>query len=82
MLPQPANCPLCGTSAERIRSSALRGYKYTCPKCGSFGIETSALGINAMPPSAPQDLARLRAYGYLPCIQRDKQGVRVGPGKA
>ena len=81
MLPEPANCPLCGTAAERIRSSLLRGYRYTCPKCGTFGIESAALASLVAPASTQQDLARLRSYGHLPLIQRDKQGVRVGPGR-
>lgn len=81
MLPEPANCPLCGTAAERIRSSVLRGYKYSCPKCGSFGIENSALPDLEAATLARQAVARLRSYGHLPLIQRDKQGVRVGPGR-
>ncbi|ABF09047.1 conserved hypothetical protein [Cupriavidus metallidurans CH34] len=81
MLPEPANCRLCGSASERIRSSKLRGFRYTCPSCGSFGIESAALaglGANA---SIQQDLAHLRAYGLLPLIHRDKQGVSVGPGR-
>ncbi|RZT35557.1 hypothetical protein EV147_4023 [Cupriavidus agavae] len=81
MLPEPANCPMCGSAAERIRSSQLRGYRYTCPRCGSFGIETAALGDMEAAMLACQAVARLRAYGHLPFIQRDKQGVRVGPGR-
>ncbi|SOZ36209.1 conserved hypothetical protein [Cupriavidus neocaledonicus] len=79
MLPEPANCPLCGAAAERIRSSQLRGFRYTCPSCGSFGIESAALAGLIASASTRQDLARLRAFGHLPLIQRDKQGIRVGP---
>lgn len=82
MLPEPANCPLCGTAAERIRSSQLRGYKYTCPRCGSFGVETGALADLEAVTAARQSVARLRSYGHLPLIQRDKLGIRVGPGRA
>ncbi|AVK72184.1 hypothetical protein BJN34_0045 [Cupriavidus necator] len=81
MFPEPANCPLCGSAAERIRSSQLRGFRYSCPSCGSFGIESAALVGLVAPASTRQDLARFRAYGHLPLIQRDKQGVRVGPGR-
>ncbi|RDK06452.1 hypothetical protein DN412_31175 [Cupriavidus lacunae] len=81
MLPEPANCPLCGAAAERIRSSPLRGFKYTCPSCGSFAIESAALACLLAPASTRQDVVRMRAYGHLPLIQRDKQGVRVGPSR-
>ena len=81
MLPEPANCPICGASAERLRDPKLRGFRYTCPACGAFGIESAALaGLSAIP-STRQDLARLRSYGHLPLIQRDKDGIRVGPGR-
>ncbi|MWL91537.1 hypothetical protein GA566_29425 [Cupriavidus sp. SW-Y-13] len=81
MLPEPANCPLCGSSAERIRSLQLRGFRYTCPRCGSFGIETAALGDMEAAILGRQAVAPLRAYGHLPSIHRDRQGVRVGRGR-
>lgn len=81
MLPEPANCPLCGAAAERIRAPQLRGFRYTCPSCGSFGIESAALAGLIAPASTRQDLARLRSHGHLPHIQRNKQGVQVGPGR-
>ena len=81
MLPEAANCPLCHAAAERIRSPQLRGFRYSCLSCGSFGIESAALAGLIAPASTRQDLERLRSHGDLPHIQGDKQGVRVGPGR-
>jgi len=44
--------------------------KYSCPKCGSFGIETSVLPDLEAATSAREAVARLRSYGHLPVIQR------------
>jgi len=82
MLSELATCPLCGADAGRVRSSHLRGYRYSCARCGVFGIEAAALGSKGMLVSAREDVARLRAYGHLPCIQRVRQGFRISAGRA
>ncbi len=79
MSPEPANCPLCKTSAERIRARATRHYHYTCPSCGTFDIEASALSpARGLPTSAREDVRRLRACGHQPRIEtHGRDGVRV-----
>ncbi|CAG2129022.1 hypothetical protein LMG26411_00104 [Cupriavidus numazuensis] len=78
--PQPADCPLCSAAAERVRA-APRGYRYTCPSCGSFHISSVALRCRQdIPASAREDIRRLRAYGYTARIDIDRQhAVRVTP---
>lgn len=81
MLPEPANCPLCGTSAERLRARELRGFRYTCPSCGTFGVDSAVLVNPAMPLSAREDVKRLRAFGHLPHVQLGRDGVHIVPGR-
>lgn len=83
MSPEPANCPICKAAAERIRVRARRGYTYTCPCCGTFDIESSALSpARALPSSAKEDVRRLRSYGHLPRIEMHaRDGLRIVPGR-
>lgn len=79
MLPEPVNCPICSAAAERIRA-APRGYRYTCPRCGIFCISNGALGCQQdIPPSARDDVRRLRSYGHTAQIEVSRDGVRIVP---
>ncbi|WP_454741637.1 hypothetical protein [Cupriavidus necator] len=81
MSPEPANCPICGAAAERLRA-APRGYRYTCPSCGSFHISARALGCRpGIPASAREHIRRLRAYGHLPYVDLTRDGVSISPGR-
>ncbi|WP_042885011.1 hypothetical protein [Cupriavidus necator] len=82
MSPEPANCPVCGAAAERLRA-APRGYRYTCPSCGTFHISSRALGCRpGIPASAREDIRRLRAYGHLPYVDLTRDGLSVSPGRS
>lgn len=81
MSPEPANCPVCGAAAERLRA-APRGYRYTCPSCGTFQISSRALSCRpGLPASAREDIRRLRAYGHLPLLDLTRDGVSISPGR-
>jgi len=81
MRPEPANCPLCKTAAERTRKRAPNGFVYTCPVCGSFEMGNAALSHAASLGGAVRaDLRRLREYGYRPRIDfNSRDGMRIGP---
>jgi len=82
MSPEPANCPLCSAAAERMRA-ATRGFRYTCPSCGTFHISSRALTCrNDIPASAREDVRRLRSYGHAPQIEVSPDGVRIVPGRS
>ena len=59
----------------------LRGFRYTCPSCGTFGVDSAALAHRAMPLSAREDVKRLRDFGHLPHVQLGRDGVRIVPGR-
>lgn len=82
MSPEPANCPLCHAAAERIRARELRGFRYTCPTCGTFGIDSAALTHQVIPMTAREDLQRLRSFGHLPHLQLRREGIRIVPGRS
>lgn len=79
MLPEPVNCPICSAAAERIRD-APRGYRYTCPRCGTFCISNSALGCQqGILPSGRDDVRRLQADGHTPQIEVFHNGICIVP---
>lgn len=84
MKSESADCPICRTVAERARQRGGRGFKYTCPTCGTYEVTSALLGCGArLPASARDDLARLRAYGYQPLLEFNSgEGVRIGPSKS
>ena len=81
MRPEPANCPLCKSAAERMRKCGPAGFVYTCPACGSFEMGNAALRQAASLGGALQaDLRRLRQYGYRPRIDfNSRDGMRISP---
>lgn len=88
MLPQSASCPLCGAAAERIRSTQLRGFRYTCPSCGTFNIESAALAGLIAPTSdascnftgrATPGNRHRRGPGWTSAVLRRKETSQAPP---
>jgi hypothetical protein len=84
MHPESTDCPVCHIAAERTRQRGSRGFKYTCPTCGTYEVTSALLRCGArLPSTARDDMARLRAYGYQPLVEfNTREGVRIGPSKA